>query len=197
MNYLYAILLFFGLLKPPALVPTLPPSPTPLVTEFVPPISNYASRLTVRKFGQLVTPADAKTLVCGATFTGYHTGDDLETTPSEQNQPIPVSSVADGKIISVSWVKGYGGLIVAQYPDFTAYYGHIDLSSTTLKSGDKITRGEFLANLGRGCSSQTDGERKHLHFALHRGLSTDLRGYVSAQNQLLNWLDPSTIIKQL
>lgn len=39
-----------------------------------------------------------------------------------------------------------------------------------------------MANLGNGYSSDTDGERKHLHLGIHLGEVVDIRGYVQKKN---------------
>lgn len=178
---------------PPSTNPTVPP----VSTKYFYPISNYDQRITAKTFGQLITPEDAKKLPCGALFSGFHTGDDLETTPEEANQDIPVYSIADGKVLSVSHISGYGGMIVASYilgpQQVTAYYGHIDLASATIKPNEDVRAGEKLAILGKACSAETDFERKHLHFALHKGTGVDYRGYVSSASELSDWLDPQEV----
>ncbi|MCL4390115.1 MAG: M23 family metallopeptidase [Patescibacteria group bacterium] len=178
--------------------PTIAPIPAPA---FYYPITNYASRLQLRPFGQYISTTDQKTVVCGAAFVGWHTGDDLETTPAEKDSPAPVYSIAAGKILQVSAVSGYGGLIVAAYTlagqDVTAYYGHVNLTSALAAPGDNVAAGQKLADLGAACSAQTDGERKHLHFAIHKGPTIDVRGYVSTQSELSNWLNPALELAKL
>ncbi len=181
---------------------TLSSTPTKTVTsQFYYPISNYSQRKTLKWFGKDVTAADTKAEMCGANFTGYHVGDDLEILPGELNADVPVYSIADGVVREAQYVSGYGGLIVIQSEinnqTVTAYYGHINLASLQVKVGDKITAGQRLANLGAACSSQTDGERKHLHFAIHKSSAIDARGYVQNQAELSAWLDPSQFLVQL
>ena len=139
--------------------------------------------------------------MCGADFTGYHIGDDLEILPRELNIDVPVYSIADGVVREAQHVNGYGGLIVIEYnlsgQVVTAYYGHINLASTQVKAGDHVKAGQKIANLGAACSSQADGERKQLHFAIHQGTGIDVRGYVAAQSELRAWLNPSDILQQL
>jgi len=48
-----------------------------------------------------------------------------------------------------------------------------------------------LGNLGTGFSSETDGERKHLHLAIHKGSSVNILGYVQTKALLFDWLDPA------
>lgn len=157
------------------------------------PLTSFSSRITVRDFGQKISSDDTKKLPCGFPFTGYHTGVDLEIFSSEQNIPVPVHALADGKVIIANNVKGYGGLIVLRHNTFTSLYGHLDLTSTQIKINDQVKKGQFLANLGAACSIQTDGERKHLHFAIHRGQEVDIRGYVSNLSEISAWIDPKEV----
>ncbi len=179
------------------IVPTLTVTPIKIITF---PIDNYYQRLKLRTFGQYLNYQDVKTVPCGQPFTGFHTGDDLETFPDEANNDIPVFSIAQGEVIEVNYVSGYGGLIVALHrlvgESVTAYYGHINLDSATVKVGDMVSTGQKLADLGQGCSTQTDGERKHLHFALHKGAEIDVRGYVQTQDELNSWINPSDEFKR-
>src|SRR6266498_2961604 len=63
--------------------PTPTPTPTAAQASLYYPMSNYAARLTIRKYGQSVKAEDRQQFPCGAPFSGWHTGDDLETTPDE------------------------------------------------------------------------------------------------------------------
>lgn len=165
------------------------------------PISNYLSRLTVRGFGQLVKPGDEKALACGSPFSGYHTGDDLETTMSEANALVPVKAIADGVVREAAYVSGYGGLVVIQHNlnglVVTAYYGHLNIASVKYKVGDTIKDGAVIGDLGEGCTQQTDYERKHLHFAIHLGTAIDVRGYVPTLVALSAWIDPEKELSSL
>lgn len=186
-------------------IPPLPPSPTVATTTTIspssttkltlsPPINNFDGRLTKRWFGKYVTPLDNQGMACGKGFTGYHTGDDLEVSKEEINQTIPIYAIAEGQVKRIGFVSGYGGLIIIEHnlngQLVTAYYGHIALSSSSLKNGDDVISGQQIAALGEQCSTQTDFERKHLHFAIHKGNQIDVRGYVPVKADLDAWLDP-------
>jgi murein DD-endopeptidase MepM/ murein hydrolase activator NlpD len=150
------------------------------------PVEEYATRITKKRFGQYVQDR----------FTGYHAGDDIEfADDASRAREIPVGAIADGEIVRVSRVSGYGGVIVTRHAIngriITALYGHLDLSSVTLRPGDLVTRGQFLANLGEHESTETDGERKHLHFGLYEGSDGRVNGYEAAEAGLKKWLDPS------
>ncbi len=166
------------------------------------PLTNYSSRINVRKFGQYFGPNDPKpNMVCGRVFVGFHDGDDLEVTDAEQNSDVPVYAVATGKILQVGNVDGYGGLLVQQAEingePVTIYYGHIGLDSVSKKAGDELEAGEIIGNLGKGCSEETDNERKHLHFAVKKGTGVDVRGYVPSADILSSWKNPSNLLVEI
>ncbi len=178
--------------------PTPIPSNSPTQPAIVYPISRYNERITNRWYGKAITAADRQSLPCGAAFHGFHTGDDLEVTSDELNQEVPVFAITDGIVRQVGTVGGYGGLLVIQYnldgQTVTAYYGHINLSKTVVKKGDIVKPGQKVSILGDNCSSQTAGERKHLHFAIHKGSLIDVRGYVQTESELQSWLNPKEIV---
>ncbi len=146
------------------------------------PIADYAARRTVKIFGQLVNDR----------FQGYHAADDIEY--GDVAGDVPVSAVADGTVLYAGWTSGYGGLIViahdADGEQVSALYGHLRQSSFAVKTGDRVTRGQFLANLGTGGTTETDGERKHLHFGLYPGRALRKAGYVATKAALNTWINP-------
>jgi len=99
-----------------------------------------------------------------------------------------------GRVRYAGWVSGYGGVIVLEHKiggqTTQSLYGHLRLVSTKLKVGDRVSAGQFLANLGADKSKETDGERKHLHFSLRAGRTLSLRGYVSNMKDVSGWLNP-------
>ena len=154
-------------------------------------VSDALSRITKKPFGIYVTPKTSP--VQPERFQGFHTGVDLETTSGEQNVDVKVVALCSGKLLEARNASGYGGVIVQSCTldgqAVTVIYGHIRLSSVALKVGDKISAGDFLANLGTGFSAETDGERKHLHLGIHLGNTINILGYVQAKNELSDWLD--------
>ncbi len=131
-------------------------------------------------------------------FSGYHVGDDLEG-PAENLSgvdvnPVFVRAVADGTVVYHGWVSGYGGVIVLQHSidskDIQTLYGHIALSTSTLKVGDTVAKGQNIAQLGVDKSKDTDGERQHLHFAVYKGTDVKLDGYVKSVEGLAAWINP-------
>ncbi|MCX6797789.1 MAG: hypothetical protein NTX66_01025 [Candidatus Falkowbacteria bacterium] len=71
----------------------------------------------------------------------------------------------------------------------TIIYGHLKLASIKPALGDQLEAGENFAILGQGYSVETDGERKHLHLGIHKGVSISLLGYVSKSADLSAWLN--------
>jgi murein DD-endopeptidase MepM/ murein hydrolase activator NlpD len=163
----------------------------------VDPIPDALSRITKKPFGIYITPKTSP--VQPERFQGYHTGADLETFPSEQSVDVPVNALCDGKLLSARTASGYGGVAVEsctlEGQTVTVIYGHLRLSSVKPKIGDQLKAGDFLAVLGTGFSSETDGERKHLHLGIHKGTGINILGYVQSQGALGGWLDPAKFLQ--
>lgn len=146
------------------------------------PIAGYVNRRTFKTFGEYISDR----------FTGYHAADDIEV--DDVSEEVPVYAIANGSIVYASRVSGYGGLLIAEYPiegiTYRALYGHVDLASVQHGVGDAVKKGEQLAVLGDDKSTETDGERKHLHFGLYIGTDTRFAGYVNAESDLGSWINP-------
>lgn len=130
---------------------------------------------------------------------GYHTGVDFETTADEQNIDVPIYAACDGKLLLKKYASGYGGVAVQSCTidnnPVTIIYGHIRLSSVAAKAGDNLKAGNKLGVLGTGYSGETDGERKHLHFGIHKGQAINILGYVQKQTDLSGWLDATKYLR--
>ncbi len=165
--------------------------------DFIAPIDNPLVRITKKSFGIFVSPQNSP--ITPEKFTGYHTGVDFETFPEEQNIDVPIVAVCTGKILEKRQANGYGGMVVQscflENNPITIIYGHIKLSSIKILQGEILTSGNFLGVLGNGYSTETDGERKHLHLGIHKGKNIDVRGYVQIENDLNNWINISTYLK--
>lgn len=163
-----------------------------LIFDFVPPIDRVSERVSLKKFGTFVTPENSP--VSPERFSGYHTGIDFEIFEDELLVDVPVLAVCSGTVRFVSWVSGYGGVVVLlceyQNEPVTVVYGHLNLASVKKNVGDVVEKGESLSFLGVGGSAETDGERKHLHLSIHKGIAQNLRGYVSTKDDLSSWIDP-------
>lgn len=202
-----AILVLFTiwLIKPQSKTSlSLPSAPTVTTStaltinnSFAWPINKASERITKKPFGIKVSPTNSP--VQPEKFSGYHTGTDFETTPEEKDTIISVSAICDGTILLKRVVSGYGGVLIqsCHYHDqpITVLYGHLAISSITAKVGDKLTSQQGIGRLGQGYSTETDGERKHLHLGIHRGSAIELKGYVQKQRDLNQWIDAQTILK--
>ncbi len=162
-----------------------------LTTNFDEPITNALNRVTKKPFGIYITKINSP--VQPEKFNGYHTGTDFETLPDERNIDVPIFAACDGKLLLKKSATGYGGVVVQSCKldgvDVTIIYGHLRLSSIALNVGDNVKAGEQIAVLGTGYSMETDGERKHLHFGIHKGTLINILGYVQKQSELNGWLN--------
>jgi murein DD-endopeptidase MepM/ murein hydrolase activator NlpD len=167
-----------------------------IISEFVPPLDRPAERLTKKPFGIYITPKTSP--VQPERFSGYHTGADFETFSDEAETAVEVRAFCSGEIVYKQRVSGYGGVLIQKCAvddqAVTVLYGHLALGSSGVKIGDSLAAGETIGQLGQGGSSDTDGERKHLHFGIHKGSAINVKGYVSKQSDLSGWLDPEKFI---
>ncbi len=181
----------------PANSPTAPPQKYNASTPLTPPISSALARVTKKPFGIKVSPGNSP--ISPERFSGYHTGVDFETYPDEQNTDVPISAACTGKLIYKNYVSGYGGVAIEsctlENQPVTIIYGHLKLASINIKTGQQLNAGDKIGNLGQGYSSETDGERKHLHLGIHKGTSISLLGYVQNQLDLNNWLDATKYLQ--
>jgi murein DD-endopeptidase MepM/ murein hydrolase activator NlpD len=158
--------------------------------DFGDPVFDAASRITKKTFGLYVTPKNSP--VSPERFTGYHSGVDFETTASEQDVDVPVDAVCTGKIVLKKWASGYGGVLAQRCAfdgnEVVVIYGHMKLASVKVSIGDELVRGGKIGVLGKGYSTETDGERKHLHLGIHTGSTITILGYVQKESQLADWI---------
>lgn len=155
-------------------------------------------RIRAKPFGIHITLADSP--VSPERFEGYHTGADFEVLPGENESEIPVPALCDGAVVLSKRVSGYGGVVVQkcqfdEEEDFTVLYGHLAPASLP-GVGTKLTFSQNVGKLGKRFSVETDGERAHLHLAVHRGSGVELRGYVKNEADLAAWIDPVEIINR-
>lgn len=164
--------------------------------DFQPPLTNASERVTKKPFGIYITTENSP--IQPERFQSYHTGADFEIFPEELNIDVAVRAVCSGTLKLKETASGYGGVAVQNCElngeAITVVYGHLKLTSITKKAGENLSAGETLGILGAAYSSQTDGERKHLHLSFHKGTSTNIKGYVSAESQLADWIDPCLYI---
>lgn len=164
--------------------------------EIVEPIANALARVSKKPFGLKVSPSNSP--VSPERFAGYHTGVDFETTEAEQNTAVPIYAICPGKLLLKKQASGYGGVAVQSCEInkqvVTVVYGHLQLASISAQVGQELKAGDVLGILGKGYSSETDGERKHLHLSIHLGQQLVFLGYVQQEADLSAWLDPLDLL---
>jgi murein DD-endopeptidase MepM/ murein hydrolase activator NlpD len=170
----------------------LSPTKIEIISVFSSPIANASSRVTKKSFGIYVSPQESP--VQPEKFQGFHTGVDFETFSIETDTSVLVKAICEGKLIYKESASGYGGVLVQlctlKNEPITVIYGHLKLTSVKFNVGDLVKSGKVLGELGQGYSIETDGERKHLHLAIHKGTEINILGYVTFKNQLSSWIDP-------
>jgi hypothetical protein len=168
----------------------------PSTNEFAAPLDRTSERVTKKPFGIYITSKTSP--VQPERFQGYHTGTDFEIFPEEINTDVTVHAICTGKIAVKKIASGYGGVLVQacqlDNQPITVIYGHLKLSSITKNAGDTLNADDEIGILGKAYSSETDGERKHLHLGIHKGSSISILGYVQSQSQLSGWIDPCTLV---
>lgn len=133
-------------------------------------------------------------------FTGFHAGTDVEfNAPADLSREIAVRSIADGTVVYVGDVAGYGGVLVIRHerPEpVTSLYGHVRLRDA-VPVGTVVTTGQVVAYLGVHFSAETSGARKHLHFGIHRGSELDLAGHLPSREAVVaEWHDPNAWLQR-
>lgn len=151
------------------------------------PVEDYERRRTFKNFGEYIQDR----------FYGYHVGDDVEF--ADVTEEVPVFAIADGAVARVDRVGGYGGVVLIEHTigskTITGLYGHLDLDSVSLEKGSLVKKGDQIGFLGDHESTETDGERKHLHFALYEGQAGAVNGYASTVSEVSDWLNPQTFFQ--
>lgn len=94
---------------------------------------------------------------------GYHTGDDYST---HGRLGVPVVATQRGRVVSVSnvWGSAYGLHVVTQGPLGIIRVGYCHLSSTAVRVGERVVRGQMIGHSGD--SGRTTGP--HLHYEERR-----------------------------
>ncbi len=176
----------------PAATATPAPSASLSTSALFTPVADFKARITKKRFGTYITPATSP--VQPERFMGYHTGVDVEY--ADQPGDTQVRAIAGGQVTRAGTVSGYGGVVIIR-SEITGsqrlvVYGHLDPDRLPAL-GATLKAGEQFAYLGDDKSSQTDGERKHLHLSILKGTQENLRGYVQDTAELSSWLDPETL----
>ena len=79
----------------------------------------------------------------------------------------PVLAAADGRVEKIFWSEAGGRTIYQRSADgaLSYYYAHLDGYAPGLREGQRITRGETIAQVGS--TGNADPSAPHLHFAVH------------------------------
>lgn len=172
--------------------PAISPAPKESKNGLSYPVSEFKERITKKPFGIYVSPQNSP--VKPERFTGYHTAVDVEY--QDVAEDVPVFAINNCEILVSKVAKGYGGVFIISTEikgsKHSIVYGHIR-PSTLPKVNNSYKKGAQIAFLGTGYSSETDGERRHLHFGILSDSGTDLRGYVQKRAELSGWIDPLSI----
>lgn len=167
-------------------------------TPYAAPLQDAFNRPTPLHFGLHVTPDPATNPIDPPErFEGYHTATDFEIFKGEGDDEIPVYAVCGGPINFSGFSEGYGGLVTEfcnlKGQDVTIIYGHLAVDSL-IPRGTFVGTGQLIGILGAARSSDTDGNRKHLHLGIAKGHGTEVRGYVQSEAELDLFLDPMEIL---
>lgn len=162
------------------------------------PIANGDDRETPLHFGLYVTPDPSNNPIDPPErFTGYHAATDFEVSKRELKKEVPVYAVCAGKLHFSAFSEGYGGLVTqfcnVNGEDITALYGHLAVDSL-LPRETLVGKGQRIGVLGAERSTDTDGNRKHLHFAILKGHVGQVLGYVQTEAELDAYMDPQTVL---
>lgn len=178
------------------------PAPVHAAAPVVLPVERYFENQTLKGFDVLVDRAyheRRRDLFphngLRNQFTGFHAGADVEFySGQDARSEIPVRAIANGEVIYVGTVPGYGGLVVVRHHEpevVTSLYGHVRLSDVRVRTGQRVTAGQTVAFLGKNFSAETSGARKHLHFGIHKGPALDFDGYEQTREHLrAEWYNP-------
>jgi murein DD-endopeptidase MepM/ murein hydrolase activator NlpD len=155
------------------------------------PVKNFYKNQSVNPFG----------VYRNGRFVGYHSGVDIEVDDEDLNKDVPVYAIYDGEVVRVGEAGGYGGVVAIKHnfegnKDLTSVYGHIRLRDVKASEGQKITGGSLIGYLGAAYSSETAGDRKHLHFGLNKSSNLDIKGYADTLEELSNWISPRVFMEQ-
>lgn len=167
------------------LSPTITSAPTSKEELYSLPIADFKNRISKKNFGTYVTTQNSP--VSPEKFNGYHTGVDVEY--EDIDVDVPIFAIADGQVIYSGYVNGYGGFVAIHHQNIISTYGHLRPTSL-IKNNTLIKKGDQIGVLGTGFTTETDNERKHLHFAILKGQKLDFRGYVNNQEDLSLWHNP-------
>ena len=123
----------------------------PSLEGFIFPIDQGEVRVTKKTFGLKVSPKDSP--ITPEKFTGYHTGADFETFPSEKDTEVSIRTICTGPLVMKKWATGYGGVVVQtcqlDKEDVTVIYGHLNIASVATTINTQLKTGDIIGILGK------------------------------------------------
>jgi murein DD-endopeptidase MepM/ murein hydrolase activator NlpD len=163
------------------------------------PLEKSWERPKLLTFGMHVTPdPENNPIDPPERFSGYHTALDLEILPGEEDQDVQVKAICSGQVTAAELAEGYGGVFVhtCTLNDqlVSVLYGHLDSESFELKVGDQVEKGAVIGNLAAARTPASGGNRKHLHLGIHKGELGVFNGYVQAESELGEFVDPTSLL---
>lgn len=170
-------------------------------TGFSQPLEHATNRPTPLHFGLQVTPDPATNPIDPPErFSGFHAATDFEVSAEELESDVPVFAICKGKIVYSGYAEGYGGLVIQRCTldgePISVIYGHVSRNGL-LEDGTTVRSGQQIGYLADARSTDSDGNRKHLHLGIHKGRALDMRGYVQTEAELAEYIDPATVLAQL
>ncbi|MFM9923805.1 peptidoglycan DD-metalloendopeptidase family protein [Variovorax sp. H27-G14] len=112
-----------------------------------------------------------------ASFNGSsNKGIDIAANPGD-----PVVSMGAGKVAVTEMLRGYGSVVMVDHGG--AYMSvYTNLRTVLVKQGQRVERGQKIADIGGGSGSGAEGARTKLHFEIrYRGNAVAPRQYLTAR----------------
>ena len=82
-----------------------------------------------------------------------------------KNTPGPIYAVRDGTVTQAGPASGYGNWVMIEHEEngkkISSYYGHIANGGYFVKVGDKVTKGQHIADIGAGIVGLSSGPHVH------------------------------------
>ena len=132
-------------------------------------------------------------------FGGFHTGLDI----GAENNPT-VYAVEEGTVVwnstalpkyTSNYSQYFNGIVVVNHGSFYAYYGHL---TSTLKIGDKVSKGESIGTIRDAYNSENALNRgnNHLHISISKGADWIQQGwgYQKTQTGLEQFVEPKSYL---
>lgn len=162
------------------------------------PLDHALIRETPLHFGVYVTPdPDQNPIDPPERFTGFHAAVDYEVSADELDADVSVYAICQGKVLYAGFAEGYGGMVAHRCrihdEDVVVLYGHLARAALP-KIGSTVYPGTKIAVLAPARSTDSDGNRKHLHLGIHKGRELDVRGYVRQESELSDFLNPLEVL---